>query len=231
MRAGNRVYEQPSDIPSEVPIFPLSEALLLPGTHMPLNIFEERYLSMVNDALVGDRLVGMIQPDPHRGDSPGGNDTSPKNRPKSLVPILCEVGCLGRITAFQETDDDRLLISLSGICRFTMLEELPSDSLYRRARISPFLEDLVRGSNVEQVDRQALLKTFGDFLEANKLEADWGEISETDTEALVNSLSMLSPYGAAEKQALLEAPDLKTRAETLIAITEVSLTRGDRPLQ
>ena len=188
---------------------------------MPLNIFEARYLRMVNDSLSGDRLIGMIQPDPHRDD----------NSDNSSPPVLCEVGCLGRITAFQETDDDRLLISLSGICRFNLLEELPSDGVYRRARISPFLEDLTRGSNVDQVDRQALLKTFGDFLEANKLEADWGEISETSTEALVNSLSMLSPYGAAEKQALLEAPDLKTRAETLIAITEVNLSRGERPLQ
>ena len=213
MIAGNTVYADLSDLPGKVPLFPLSEALLLPATNMPLNIFEPRYLAMIEDALVGERVIGMIQP---RFDVPDGEE----------VPQLCDIGCLGRITAYQEVGDGRLLVNLAGNCRFRLLREVDAKNGYRQAEIAGFADDL--SDNVEAakaVDREGLLRTFKQFLEANNMEADWEGVSEAGTETLVNTLSMMSPYGPAEKQALLEAPDLKTRAETLVAITEIMLAR------
>lgn len=212
MRAGNSVYATKADLPQTVPVFPLSAALLLPGTRMPLNIFEPRYLQMVDDVLRGDRLIGMVQP---RLDGASDSDGE---------PALCEVGCLGRLTAFSETGDGRYMISLDGICRYRLAAEVRAKAPYRKCNIVPFVSDLTDedGSNV---DREALLTAFRDYLEANNLEADWESVRRAENHTLVNALSMMSPYGPAEKQALLEAPDLKTRAETLIAITEISLAR------
>jgi len=213
MKAGNQTYSELTDLPEEVVLFPLSGALLLPGGNMPLNIFEPRYLAMFNDALKSDRVIGMIQPTLD-GDEDEDN------------PSLCKMGCMGRITAFQETGDGQLVINLAGVCRFNLIEELEGKDGYRVGRIAGFADDLGDMTKAEAaVDRNALLETFKQFLEANQLEADWEGISEAGTEVLVNSLSMMSPYGPAEKQALLEAPDLKTRAETLIAITEIALAR------
>ncbi len=213
MKAGNATYTDPADLPELVPIFPLPAALLLPGGNMPLNIFEPRYLAMVEHALSGDRIIGMIQPELDHDET---MDTPP----------LCKIGCLGRVTAFQESGDGRLIMNLTGVCRFRLLEEDFPVNGFRMARVAPFADDLGDMSEAEaEVDRNALLETFRQFLEANELEADWEGVSEASTETLVNSLSMMSPYGPAEKQALLEAPDLKTRAETLIAITEISLAR------
>ncbi len=213
MKAGNATYSSLADLPEKVPLFPLSGALLLPAANMPMNIFEPRYLAMVEDALDSDRLIGVIQP---RFDQ----------ETEEEVPALCDVGCLGRITAFQETGDGRMLINLAGVCRFRMIEELPGRNGYRIAQVAAFGNDL--GDNLEAaraVDRDGLLRTFKQFLEANDMEADWEGVREAGTETLVNTLSMMSPYGPAEKQALLEAPDLKTRAETLVAITEIVLAR------
>ncbi|MGH6762252.1 MAG: LON peptidase substrate-binding domain-containing protein [Phyllobacterium sp.] len=215
MQAGNAHYRQRKDIPDTVPVFPLSGALLLPGGQLPLNIFEPRYLEMVEAAIRDNRIIGMIQP---------AFDSDEKDEEH---PDLCDVGCLGRITAFNEVGDGRLLISLQGICRFRVIEEAPVRTPFRQCRINPFLADLVAETGIDQVDRQALLKVFRDYLEANNLEADWDGITKADNEMLVNALSMMSPFGAAEKQALLEAPDLKTRAETLIAITEFALAKDD----
>lgn len=216
IQAGNRSYHSPSDLPDSVPVFPLSGALLLPGGRMPLNIFEPRYLAMVDDLLAGERLVGMIQPRLDGGQRADGE------------PELCEVGCIGRLTSFTETGDGRVLIVLQGICRFRVMGEMAVRTAYRRCRIKPFATDLDEAAGAADVDRPALLKAFRTYLEANELEADWDSVSRAENATLVNALSMMAPYGAAEKQALLEAPDLRSRAETLIAMTEIALAReGD----
>jgi Lon protease-like protein len=213
MQAGNAHYRLESDLPSSVPMFPLEAALLLPGGRMPLNIFEPRYLTMVDAAMAGERLIGMIQPALDGGGRPDGE------------PELCNVGCLGRITSFAETGDGRYLIALQGVCRFRVVHESAVKTPYRQCRIAPFLADLEEDPTAADLDRQALLKAFRAYLQANDLEADWESVSRADNVMLVNALSMMAPYGPAEKQALLEAPDLKTRAETLIAITEMLLAR------
>lgn len=224
MQAGNKHYSTAEDIPAVIPVFPLSGALLLPGVHMPLNIFEPRYVKMIDDAFSGSRLIGMIQP-----------SFEPENEHRA-VPHLCDYGCIGRLVTYQESGDGRYLITLAGVARFKIIEELGSTTPYRQCRVSvmPFIDDLKWDKTAPGVDREALLVAFRDFLKANDLEADWESINATPTASLVNSLCVMSPYGPAEKQALLEAPDFKTRADTLIAITEVTLAREsgeDRPLQ
>lgn len=218
MHVGNARYLKPEDLPEVIAVFPLTGALLLPGSQLPLNIFEPRYLSMVDDALASHRLIGMVQPvfGEHRTDDPATD-----------MPALCEVGCLGRITSFAETGDGRYILSLTGICRYRLIEEVRGDRSYRRFRIAPFLADLSGvHDDEESVDREALLTAFKAYLDANKLEADWESVERASNATLVNSMAMMSPYGPAEKQALLEAADLKTRAEMLIAITEIVLARA-----
>ncbi len=213
MKAGNVTYSNLSDLPDTVPLFPLSGALLLPAGNMPLNVFEPRYLAMIEDAMATNRLIGMVQP---RFDVDE----------EAEIPELCDVGCFGRITAFQEAGDNRLVVNLAGVCRFRLIREEPGVNGYRVARVEGFGDDLEDNTEAAKaVDRDGLLRTFKQFLEANDMEADWDGVREAGTETLVNTLSMMSPYGPAEKQALLEAPDLKTRAETLVAITEIMLAR------
>jgi Lon protease-like protein len=142
-------------------------------------------------------------------------------------PELCEVGCIGRITSFAETGDGRYLISLNGVCRFRVTGEIAVSTPYRQCSLLPFVPDLSEDAGADDVDRQGLLRTFRAYLTANQLDADWESVSRADNPTLVNALSMMSPYGPAEKQALLEAPDLRTRAETLVAITELALARND----
>ena len=213
MRVGNALYRSGQDLPETVPVFPLSAALLLPSGRLPLNIIEPRYLQMIDDGFSGSRLIGMVQP---RLDGRTRKDGEPE---------LCEVGCLGRITSLTETGDGRYLISLQGVCRFRIASEMRVRTPYRQARILPFEADLNEEEGAEDVDRRGLLKAFRSYLEPNGLEADWESVSRADNPTLVNALSMMAPYGAAEKQALLEAPDLKSRAETLVAITEMALAR------
>ena len=216
MRVGNALYRLAKDLPSAIPIFPLAGALLLPGGRMPLNIFEPRYLQMIDQAMAGSRLIGMIQPSLDGALRDDGE------------PELCSVGCAGRIISLAETGDGRYLISLQGVCRFRIVQELPAKEPFRQCKIMPFLADLEEDPAAAEVDRPALLKAFRAYLQANDLEADWESVSRAENGMLVNALSMMAPYGPAEKQALLEAPDLKTRAETLIAITEMTLAReGD----
>ena len=216
MQAGNARYRTEKDLPEAVPVFPLAAALLLPGGRMPLNIFEPRYLEMVDHALSHGRLIGMIQP---RLDGALRADGEPE---------LCEVGCLGRLTSFAETGDGRYLVSLQGVCRFRVVSEPAVKTPFRQCRIMSFVADLDAEAGAADVDRPALLKTFRAYLKANDLDADWESVSRAENAILVNALSMMAPYGPAEKQALLEAPDLKTRAETLVAITEIALARdGD----
>ena len=221
----NAVYDEPEDVADVIPVFPLAGALLLPRGQMPLNIFEPRYLAMIDDALrSGHRLIGMIQPDTtHSG---------PESKPN-----LFRVGCVGRITQIAETGDGRYLLQLTGISRFHVEEELAADTPYRQCRVSyrPFVDDFTPRKGEDAVDRKSLLHSLSEFLKANNLKADWEGIENAPNEALVNALAMMSPYGSAEKQALLEAADLKTRAEILVALTEIELAKktsgSETPLQ
>ncbi|QPC86064.1 ATP-dependent protease [Mesorhizobium sp. NBSH29] len=213
MQAGNTHYRKGSDIPKVVPIFPLGGALLLPGGRLPLNIFEPRYLEMTDAAMRESRLIGMIQP---RLDGALREDGEPE---------LCQVGCIGRVTSLAETGDGRYLMALQGVCRFRISAERGSRTPYRQCEILPFVSDLVEERSESGINRPALLKTFRAYLDANGLSADWESVSRAADTTLVNALSMMAPFGAAEKQALLEAADLRTRAETLIAITEMALAR------
>lgn len=213
-------YKTPGDLPPVIPVFPLEGALLLPRAQLPLNIFEPRYLAMIGDAMKGGRIIGMIQPNERESGT-------------SSAPALFATGCAGRITQFAESGDGRFLVTLTGIARFRIVEELSVTTAYRQCRVdfSDFAADLVPNLGEDSVDRSGLLKALADYLKANKLEADWKDIDAAPTEALVNGLSMMSPYGAREKQALLEAPDLKLRADTLIAITEMAIAKsGDNRL-
>ncbi|WP_454641820.1 LON peptidase substrate-binding domain-containing protein [Bradyrhizobium liaoningense] len=222
----NIEYRGPADLPEIIPVFPLPGALLLPRGQMPLNIFEPRYLAMVDDSLRdGHRLIGMIQPDVAH---------SPKNSDK---PALFRVGCVGRITQLAESGDGRYILELTGVARFKIVEELEVLTAYRQCKVDffTFVDDFTARVGEEEVDREALLAVLADFLKANNLKVDWEGVESAPNEALVNALAMMSPYGPAEKQAMLEAPDLKTRAEILIAVTEMDLakkrTSGDPPLQ
>ena len=205
-------YRTPADLPASVPVFPLPGALLLPRGHMPLNIFEPRYLAMIDDALKGSRLIGMIQPEIE--DASG-------------LPRLFQVGCCGRITQFAETGDGRYLVQLTGVCRFRVVEEVVVDTPYRQCRISahPFAIDFTPRAGEDDVDRPGLIVTLKAYLEANNLQADWDAIRDAPNEALVNALSMMSPFDVREKQALLEATSLKERADILVAITEIELAK------
>ncbi len=214
----NAVYRGPSDLPATIPVFPLPGALLLPRGQMPLNIFEPRYLAMIDDAMADrHRLIGMIQPDTAH---PGPNEAKPN---------LYKIGCVGRVTQLAESGDGRYLLELTGVTRFSIVDEPSVLTPYRQCRVDyhPFSEDFTARSGEEAVDRDALLKALAGFLKANKLNADWDGIEKAPNEALVNALAMMSPYGPAEKQAMLEAPDLKTRAEILVALTEIELAKSE----
>ncbi|WP_407115949.1 LON peptidase substrate-binding domain-containing protein [Bradyrhizobium sp. LMG 9283] len=222
----NIEYRGPADLPEIIPVFPLPGALLLPRGQMPLNIFEPRYLAMVDDSFRdGHRLIGMIQPDVAH---------SPKDSDK---PALFRVGCVGRITQLAESGDGRYILELTGVSRFKVVEELEVLTPYRQCKVDffAFVDDFTARMGEEEVEREALLSVLADFLKANNLKVDWEGVESAPNEALVNALAMMSPYGPAEKQAMLEAPDLKTRAEILIAVTEMDLakkrTSGDPPLQ
>ena len=212
---GNKTYSSESDIPDTLPVFPLSGALLLPRTQLPLNIFEPRYLAMVDDSIGSHRLIGMIQPSDQRN--------------AGSSPPLHRIGCAGRITSFQETSDGRYMINLAGVCRFVVLDEVSAAKPYRICRITaaPFADDLIPGRGEEDVNRQKLLEALRRFLNANGMEADWDSIAAASTEMLVNALCAMSPFDPREKQALLEAQNLAKRAETLVALTEFSLAGDD----
>lgn len=211
----NVVYEGPQDLPETIPVFPLAGALLLPRGQMPLNVFEPRYVQMVDAALRGSRLIGMVQP----------QDEAEGNAP----PRLQRVGCVGRLVQFAETGDGRYLISLVGVARFAIVAEMPVTTPFRQCRVSfaPYASDFKPRLGENEVDRAAVLGTLLKFTEATGLKIDWTGIEKAPNEALVNALSMMAPFGPREKQALLEAPDLKTRAEALVAITEMELAKTD----
>lgn len=216
------LFKTEADLPPVIPVFPLAGALLLPRGQLPLNIFEPRYLAMIDDVLKGPRLIGMIQPEDEE------NETMPR---------LFQVGCVGRLTQFAETGDGRYLIQLTGISRFKVLSEETVTTAYRQCRITaePFAIDFTPRAGEEDVDRKSLIDTLRAYLAVNRFQVDWNDIHEASNEALVNALSMMSPFGRREKQALLEASCLRERAEILIAITQIELAKGgdgsDTPLQ
>lgn len=205
-----------ADLPEIVPVFPLSGALLLPFAHRPLNIFEPRYVAMVDHALAGNRMIGLIQPQDTEEESPKGREA------------LQTIGCLGRLTHWEENGEGRYFIVLEGLTRFEALQEVTMRKPYRQFRISAerFERDFDRLHGEEAVDRQRFLKMMRDYAEFAEFDLNWDEIKKTGTADLVNFCCMVSPYGAAEKQVLLEARSLEDRAETLIAMAEYEMAKG-----
>jgi uncharacterized protein len=217
-------YRRPADMPARIPVFPLRGAILLPRATLPLNLFEPRYVAMIDDCIGSSRVLGIIQPE--RVGGPGSEqDESPTGKHVGLR----RVGCAGRVTAFQEVPDGRVVITLTGVSRFTVLAETPTPKPYRICEVSydPFLADFVADADNSRVNRPQLMAVLKRYLEANNYRADWASIEKAPSEHLVNSLSIMSPYGPEEKQALLEAADLKTRADVLIALAEMELAAGD----
>ena len=211
-------YRRPADLTPRIPIFPLRGAILLPRATLPLNVFEPRYLEMLDDVMSGDRLIGIIQP-------AAGTATEDEESPLSDSVGLRRVGCVGRVTTYQEVDHARLMITLTGITRYEILDEAVTDVPYRVASVSydRFVADLNEGLGEDQVDRSNLLRVLRSYLDANKLEADWAAIQRASSEFLINALCVMCPYGPEEKQALLEADDLKRRADVLVALAEMEL--------
>lgn len=204
-------FRKPEDLPTTAPIFPLAGALVFPRSALPLNIFEPRYLNMVDDALAASRLIGMIQP------SARGLGIQ--------QPPLAQVGCLGRITTFSETDDGRYLITLTGVCRFRIERELEVLTPYRQvlADYHEFGADLDAPTGAE-INRTRLSLALRRYVEINGFQADWDAVEEAPAETLVNALASLCPFEPEEKQALLEAETLKDRVEALVALLELNST-------
>ncbi len=202
-------YQSIDELPATLPVFPLTGVLLLPRGHLPLNIFEPRYLTMVDAALSTTRLIGMIQP------------TEPEE--SVLKPALSAVGCAGRIVSYRETEDGRLLITLMGVCRFRAVDELDMHTPFRQLRVDylPFLGDLA-APPPEDFPRERLAVALKDYLSRRDLKADWGSVMSAPADVLVNALAMLCPFAPAEKQALLEAPGWAERIDTLVALLEMA---------
>jgi uncharacterized protein len=206
-----------AELPAILPIFPLTGVLLLPRGRLPLNIFEPRYLAMTRDALAGDRLIGMVQPTSAGPESPKGQ------------PPVYPTGCAGRITAFAETEDGRFLITLTGLSRFRIREELPLLRGYRR--VVPDWHEFAAdrdGGDEAEIDRDRLLRGLVAFFQRHQLSADLEAMRGAPAERLVTTIAMVCPFEPSEKQALLEAPDLAERARLLTAIVEMAA--ANRPL-
>jgi len=199
-----------SDLPETLAVFPLPGAVVLPRGHLPLHLFEPRYLAMLEEALkTPHRLIGMVQP----GSGPGG---------------LQLIGCAGRITQFAETEDGRYMITLTGISRFRISRDVTGFSPYVKAEISwpDFQRDLGGEEEDPDFDREVFLKLLSRYFEVAGLETDWSSLEEADDELLINSLSMLCPFAVEEKQALLEAPQLVDRRQTLTALMDFTCRGG-----
>jgi len=216
----NRPFESVAELPKELPVFPLAGCLLLPRADLPLNIFEPRYLAMVDAALASNRLIGMIQPLPEAaGES---------------HPPLFAIGCVGKITRFAETGDGRYFISLEGVCRFHTGKEHEQSEAFRTFDVEydNFAEDLKPPPASDSPDREALLIALRAYAERHAIEIEWNSVAKASNENLVNSLAMMGPFGIKEKQALLEARNLRERAAVLVAVAEMELAgdRGRAPL-
>jgi uncharacterized protein len=201
-------FRKPEDLPVAIPVFPLNGALLLPRSTLPLNIFEPRYLNMIDDALAGERLIGMIQP---AVDADGAQ------------PPLAEVGCVGRITSFSETEDGRYLITLTGVARFRVKRELDLRAPYRKVEADwmAFADDLSQRDIGGAIDRDALSRALRHYAEARGFQIDWDAASEAPGEMLVNAVCAACPFDAQEKQLLLEADTVADRCDTLVALLEL----------
>ncbi len=200
-------YRKPSDLPQTIPLFPLEGAILLPRGVLALNVFEPRYLNMVDDALGAERLIGMIQP-------ATGDEKNPK-------PELADVGTVGRITAFQETDDGRYLITLTGVARFDMVRELEADTPYRQALVDyePFEGDFA-SSMGHTIDRASLIVKLKTYANLHGFNVDWDSVEQAPTETIINVAAQICPFDSAAKQALLESVTLEERNQTLIALLD-----------
>ncbi len=202
------------DLPDLIPIFPLPGALLLPRARLPLHIFEPRYLAMIEDCMkTPHRLIGMIQP---------------RDMPGAAQPTLQSIGCAGRLTAFSETDDGRYLITLTGKSRFRMIEEVTGFTPYRRTKVAwtGFEQDRDREETDSGLKREPFFGLLKRFFQKHQLSTDWSSLKDAEDELLINSLSMLCPFEPDDKQALLEAPSLQTRRETLVMLMEFALRGG-----
>lgn len=207
------------DLPDVIAIFPLPGALLLPRARLPLHIFEPRYLQMLEDAMkTRHRLIGMIQP-----------RELPKEKPVQSEKRLHAIGCAGRLTGFSETEDGRYMITLSGISRFRVTNEVQGFTPYRRCQVdwTPFARDLGACETDSGFNRAEFMAALKRYFEAMQFSTDWGSLKGADEELLINSLSMLCPFSPEDKQALLEAPSLSTRRETLVTLIEFALRSGD----
>jgi Lon protease-like protein len=208
---------QPDELPSRLPIFPLAGCILLPGGQLPLNIFEPRYLDMCREAMAGEQIIGMVQPiDP--------NDTAEN-------PSVYATGCAGRIIEFEEADDNRFLITLRGLCRFEIAEELSMHHRYREvcAAWTPFAQDLK--SCRCTLDRDDLIPRLETYFNRCGLKVDWEVIAETPDHCLVTSLAMICPFMPTEKQALLECPDTAARSDLLVTLMEMATaSNGEAPV-
>ena len=214
--AGLPYYRSVSNLPRAIPIFPLPGALLLPRGSLPLNIFEPRYVSMIEDALKSDRVIGMIQPDEEAEDVGSAH--------------CFEIGCAGRIIQFTETDDGRYLITLIGLARYRMIRELPnSDAGYRliETDYSAFAEDLKSSGGSGVIERATLITNLKQFFRKKQIDADWEAIEKANDETLVTALAMVCPFQALEKQALLEARDFLDRARTLTTLLQIGSREDD----
>lgn len=207
------------ELPNELPIFPLEGALLLPGGTLPLNIFEPRYLTMIDHALGQSRCIGMIQP----------NSTPEQDTLDDDKVSLYKVGCLGRITSFMETDDGRYLISLQGLIRYNVTEETPAEFGYRRVipDYNPYRPDL-ENTESEDLDRTRLLSCLRSYFNVNNIDADWKAIEHTNNHRLVNTLAMICPFSSAEKQAILEASTLVQRADIMETIMDMAVHQSNQ---
>lgn len=203
-----------ADLPDTIPIFPLPGALLLPRARLPLHLFEPRYLQMLEDAMkTPARIIGMIQPNA----IPGREGTG-----------LFRIGCAGRLTQFSETEDGRYLVTLSGVSRFRVVSEVSGFTPYRRCDVSweGFEADLAPKDSDIAFDRDAFLSLLGRYFDARSMSADWETLKDAEDELLINSLSMMLDFEPEDKQALLEAPSLSTRRETLVTLIEYALRGG-----
>jgi len=211
-------HPRPEDIPSEFAVFPLSGALLLPRGKLPLNIFEPRYLAMVQDSLANGRMFGMIQPDPNMPADESGE-------------ALFRVGCLGRLSSFSETDDGRMLITLTGLVRFTIAAELGLRHGYRRVRgdVTQYLGDLALERPPADIERDKILAALRGYFARRSVDANWEAIRGLSDDGLVITLAMACPFEPVEKQALLEAPDDADRAATLLALLQMGAAGPDQP--
>lgn len=206
-------FRKPDDLPATIPVFPLTGAVLFPRSALPLNIFEPRYLHMIDDALAADRLIGMIQP---------------ANAENATKPSLTDVGCVGRITTFSETEDGRYLITLTGVSRFRVGRELDVPSPYRK--VAPdwyaYASDLSERDNAAAIDQELLARALRDYAVAKGFQVDWEAATDAPAEMLVNAVCAACPFTPQEKQLLLEAETLADRSDTLVALLELGAAPG-----